>query len=242
MTAYTDTSAPLPNSSFQAALDAEVQLHTRGLEESREVVKNLTDELLDFVKNEATTESRPVITPIDHHIFLSTNATRRLTMRSAMKDDSRDRSTKPMSEEVTDEVAGSGVAAIPELELDLEHDDLPSITDALNDRDGRSGRADHGVMHACWSAALSDDIKNIQQSRGPELYRLFVAIRLMMYRSAKGYDGERRCGRDVKWFGSMVSGKSKEKLEREGGVALSEVRSFGRKMIMEGYWALGVSS
>jgi hypothetical protein len=76
---YSTTSTP---TAFETALEQEIQEQSLYLANGRDVVRKITEDLPDFLLSHSKAESRKVVVPIDANIFLSTNATRRLTPES----------------------------------------------------------------------------------------------------------------------------------------------------------------
>ena len=217
------------------------------------MVRKITENLRDFLLSHSKAESRKVVVPIDTNIFLSTNAIRRLTPESAditdkVSDSGRgdvdvDKPDTKTTTAVTDAAARSGEVAVNETNLDLQGDDFSAILDGLNDTNtpDNTDAGDVGAAMSSWSKLIQADIKKLCHERGEELYRLAMAINLQIRLKDETGDQPREYGSGRKWIGSYVKAKNRGRLKDQGATPLTEVRYFGRKMVMEGYFALGVS-
>lgn len=245
------------STAFQTAIEQEIQEQSLYLASGRDVVLKITEDLRDFLLSHSKAESRKVVVPIDANIFLGTNATRRLTPestdmtekgsdpdgREAGEDIESDKPDPKTTTAVTDAAARSGEVAVSETNLDLQGDDISAILDGLNDTNP-PGNTDAGNVEAAmssWSTAIRADVEKICHERAEKLYRLAMAIKLQIRLKDETGDQPREYGRGRKWIGSYVKAKNRGKLEDQGATPLTDVRYFGQKMIMEGYFALGVS-
>jgi hypothetical protein len=245
------------STAFQTDIEQEIQEQSLYLANGREVVQNITEDLRDFLLSHSKAESRKVVVPIDANIFLSTNATRRLTPestdmtekgsdpdgRTAGEDIESDKPDTKITTAVTDAAARSGEVAVNETNLDLQGDDISAILDGLKDTNtpGKSDAGDVEAAMSTWSTAIRAGVEEICHERDAELYRLAMAINLQIRLKDETGDQPREYGRGRSWIGSYVKAKNRGKLEDQGATPLTEVRYFGQKMIMEGYFALGVS-
>ena len=244
------------STTLETAIEQEIRDQSLHLASGRNVVRKIMEDLRDFILSHSEAEPRKVVVPIDANTSFSTNATRRLTPegadmtekgsdpdgREAGEDIESDKPDLKTTTTVTDAAARSGEVAVNETNLDLQGDDLSAILDGLNDANtpGNTDAEDMGAAMSTWSKLIQADVEKICHEQGEELYRLAMAINLQLRLKDETGDQPREYGRGRKWIGSYVKAKNRGKLEDQGATPLTEVRYFGQKMIMEGYFALGV--
>lgn len=221
--------------SVVGVLDQKIQRHVAELEPGREVVLKIAQRLCSLVEEYHQEHDRPIITPVDINIFMTTGATRRNLEASDLATtdptDPKQWSSSPLDQNPDEVVVGETV-------LDLEGDDLGAIADALNDN-GDVEVEDDDSGFTIWEAEIEEDVEKMCTERGLELFRLIMAIQLEIRRAVSDSDG-REYSLDRKWY-RQLNTVNKAKMEAEGGRQLREVTGFGRKVALEGFFAIGVS-
>ena len=213
-----------------------VNQHSRRLVGNRRVVEGLMDQLETTMASASRESVVPVSLPVDKDVFIWTYAAKRLARNTrpaeGIEDDSRIDYSHDVVPEVDDETAQRAVVELDVADLGLDDDDDDKIEAAIKTPTEQS---DKDEAQGLWEAAIRSDVDSICRHDSDRLYRMFMAIMLEISRAHMNEEA-REIGRDRVWKrgGSMGT-------EEPAVGLLREVRGFGMKMAIDGYFALGVS-
>jgi hypothetical protein len=152
-----------------ADIGHEVSVHTAKLNLGRQVVSAAAESLCELVQGHSNNHTRPIITPIDINIFMTTIATRRIKLGETNISDSEILGVafeQASGQEDTPTTKDDKVT-VNETVLDLDGSDMEAILKALKDSEPNEAQ---DVDVGLWESSLKDDVAKLCREKG-DLFR-----------------------------------------------------------------------